>query len=714
MLRPNNRRSILRPNDTRTIYYPLGGGLDVVTPAITVKPGRAIRMVNYEPWFNGGYRRVDGYERFDGRPSPGEQSFVGFALNTVDGLQIGSTVLTGDTSGASGLVVDFEGNEVALAKTNGAFVDGETLNGSIYTMQGQAAEGNASTDELFDRFTLAAADEFRSDIQEVPGEGPARGAWQRNADVFGVRDVVGQSAAAIFLSTPDGWSSSGITMVHYVYFDEGGGGTGETVPDVGDLVIGLTSGAIATVHRTHTFSGSTQNNDASGYLSLVGVSGIFSDGEALVVNGVSFALADGDSEPFQFPPGGKYQFINHNFFANTGRFNVYGCNGVGPAFEIDEDNVVSPILFPRELMSNQPAQNAPFMIEEHGQHLFLAFRGGSAQASVIGQPTLFNGFLGAAEFGVGGEITGMNSVVGSVLVITTTRETRGLFGRTIADWDMQLIGERTGGVAYSAQKMDTVYAIDDLGITSFTRTDAFGDFAGATVSQLVQPIVEAFRASLVSSTIVRTSNQYRAYFSDGTGLIMYVPAVGSANVERSDEQTHTGVQFGLLVYPDPVMCAYSTQNENSEETSYFVSTNGFVYRDRVGRNFDGAEIESFLQPAFNHVRSPSHRKRFRRLDLEVVADSAVRLLFSSEVTSGSIFVESGASSDIEIFGGTGTWDTANWDEFNWDLSSLIRARAELNGAGENVSYTIFNSSASARPFVIQGASLHYEIRRLQR
>lgn len=50
-------------------YYPLGGGLDLVTPAISVAPGRARAALNYEADATG-YRRIQGYERYDGRTSP--------------------------------------------------------------------------------------------------------------------------------------------------------------------------------------------------------------------------------------------------------------------------------------------------------------------------------------------------------------------------------------------------------------------------------------------------------------------------------------------------------------------------------------------------------------------------------------------------------------------------------------------------------------------
>lgn len=50
-------------------YFPLGGGLDLATPAIAAKPGTARAALNYESDLSG-YRRMFGYERFDGQTSP--------------------------------------------------------------------------------------------------------------------------------------------------------------------------------------------------------------------------------------------------------------------------------------------------------------------------------------------------------------------------------------------------------------------------------------------------------------------------------------------------------------------------------------------------------------------------------------------------------------------------------------------------------------------
>ena len=50
-------------------YFPLGGGLDIVTPGLTASPGTARASLNYES-DQTGYRRMIGYERFDGQIGP--------------------------------------------------------------------------------------------------------------------------------------------------------------------------------------------------------------------------------------------------------------------------------------------------------------------------------------------------------------------------------------------------------------------------------------------------------------------------------------------------------------------------------------------------------------------------------------------------------------------------------------------------------------------
>jgi hypothetical protein len=241
----------------------------------------------------------------------------------------------------------------------------------------------------------------------------------------------------------------------------------------------------------------------------------------------------------------------------------------------------------------------------------------------------------------------------------------------------------------------------------------------------VQPIVIAARPRFNDSNIVRESNQYRLYFNDNSFIIMYVPA-GSQSESRQQRSTSKKAEFGFGSYAIPVKYIYNTDDETGKERTYFVTddlTNeGFVFEDQIGKNFDGGEIASYVRTAFNQVGSPSYRKKFRRADLELNAPSQLDLRFQSDLSYSA--AESSSSVDdlddvmnipaIDIIGGGGFWDIDNWDEFLWDGQSITTARANLQGTGENIGFLIFNQTAKSDPFVMQGITLHYDMRRLQR
>ena len=740
LIYPRRSRVSQRRAVTRTTYYPLEGGLDIVTPPLSVSPGTALAMVNYEPWYQGGYRRIPGYERFDGRPKPSDATFQGWDSTDVSAATIGLAV-TGDISGTTGVVCGLwddsaNGNlygtdYMAVTKISGpGFQNGEGLNTGAYTINSVPQLRYAPTLDLEAEWLLNAETEYRDDIQVVPGSGPVRGAWQRLADVYAIRDNAGATAGVLHKASATGWTTSGITMADYIRFDAGLA-AGLNVSE-GDTLTGGTSGATATIHRIVLNGGSVAwDGSGEGYFVLTNVAGgPFQDNEPLESPALTqIADADGANATFAFSAGGTYRFHNHNFFGGASTYRAYGCNGVDPAFEIDENGIVSPILMPLSFTDPDAtpplATNTPFLIEEHRNHLFLAFPGGILQHSAPGEPMIFQSFLGAGEFGVGDEITSLNSIVGNVLVASSTRETRGLFGTDVTSWELRIVAEQSGSVLYGSQKIDTVYSLDDLGITSIARSDQYGDFVGATVSQLVQPIVIAQRPSFNDSSIVRESNQFRLYFNDNSCIVMYVPA-GSQSESRQGGTTAVRPQFGFLSYDIPVKNIYNTDDDTGKERTYFVTDNvtnqGYVFEDQIGRNFDGEPIASYTRTAFNQIGSASFRKKFRRADVEINAQNPLDLRFQSDLTYSSVTATTSIQDlddvtnipVIDIVGGGGFWDTDNWDQFLWDGQNISTARAELRGTGENISFLIFNEAATAEPFVLQGITIHYDMRRLQR
>lgn len=727
-------RAAQKPS-TQSKYYPLNGGLDVVTPALSVDPGFALALVNYETWFNGGYRRVDGYERFDGRPKPSAALAYAATISSLSGVPslpygTGSGVAgTGATSHATAQFVQgvAVGGTSYLALTNlsGTFGTGEkvifgtaTSTGTLSTIPSVsfAPAGTGSSGFPYQSEFLAGAQNYyRQQIQPLPGTGNTLGAWQNGTNIYAVRGTgTAGTPAKLYTASGTGWTTTSLTFVSTLYYTSLGT---QGLPANGSVITGPTG--------TGTLYAGVSHNPTQGYLAITSLSGSFGTADVLKAGGTSFGTSASASTQFALPSNGFYRWRNFNFFAGASTYNTYGVNGKGPAFQIDQSNVVMPILMPNNPLTGQPSANTPFLVEEYGNCLALAFPGGSFQLSVPGVPYQFNGFLGAAQFGVGAEITSMNSVVGPNLALTTARNAQVLSGSPAAPSSLALTlaAEHAGASLYSGISLDTVYALNSLGVTSLSRTQAYGNFVGSTVSQLVQPIVATLRPQFADASIVRASNQARFYFSDGSVLIMYVPGLGQQNKAWSAIESGVTSQFGYASYPTPVFNMCNSEDATGAEVAYFGSSNGdgFCYQDRIGASWDGVMVTSYVRTAFNNCSSPAVRKYYRRADIELNALSPLALKFtadlsySSEATSSAVTALTAANiSPINIFGGGGFWDSVNWNSFVWDAQSLSSARASLGGTGENISFLIFHQAIVDAPFILQGFVLHFDPRRLQR
>lgn len=63
----------------------LDGGLDLVTPPLFVEPGRLVDCLNYECVDKVGYKRIDGFERYDGAGSPSAARYWQAVTDVIDG-----------------------------------------------------------------------------------------------------------------------------------------------------------------------------------------------------------------------------------------------------------------------------------------------------------------------------------------------------------------------------------------------------------------------------------------------------------------------------------------------------------------------------------------------------------------------------------------------------------------------------------------------------
>ena len=668
-------------------YFACQGGLNTMSPPLTMPPGFAITAQNFECLPTGGYRRIYGYERFDGRVSPSDQLYYTLPATITGTWAVGNTV-TGATSGATARILGSSDTGFLVCKITGTFNGSEslTIGGTpVATNTGSSYVGGAGTTSLDANFIAATADVYRADIGAVPGSGPVRGVWAYGGVLYAFRNNAGGTACDMYKSTASGWSQ--VTFVNEVAFTAGGTAT----PADGAT---LTQGGVtATVRRVVTRAGAWTGTAAGIFVISAPSGGNFAAGAATLTGGATVTLS-GIQTAITLPAGGRYIFTNYNFGGATGSVRMYGANGVGRAFEFDGTYLV-PI-------GTGMGTDTPSFIAAHKSHLFLAFNS-SLQHSSIGNPYAWSPVSGAAELALGDTITGLQPHVGdasnAALVATTRNRVYVLYGTSSADWNLITTAGEMGGLPYTQQKVGDMFWLDDRGVTSMAAAFQFGNFQQGTISPHIQDWILGRVARAVDSTIHRGSNQYRLFFSDGSAL--YV-TLGGGKV----------VGMMPMLFPDVPTCSCSNEWSTGVERVFFGDSDGYVYEMEKGTSFDGAAIEAFFEMAFNHIKAPQIQKRYRKVVIEMRGLGYTEALFGYSLGYASTTVAQ--PDDLSISSSTGasfTWDSFTWDSFFWDVRSLSPIEKSITGSGENISLAFRVNSTYVQPFTVTGFVLHYTPRR---
>lgn len=675
-----------------TDFYPMAGGLDLETPAIAIAPGKCFDAQNYEPNTSGGYRRIDGFERFDGRASPTAASYWVMTITQTGAIAVGAT-LSGVTSAATGRVLGVFGRTVVLGRVTGNFVLGEVLQVAAVTVAAAlslASVDAASLPSDHADYKLLVANDQRADIQMVPGSGRIRGVWVYKDVTYALRDNAAGTAGDMYKATVGGWVK--IVFGKEIQFSA-------AVAEIkeGDVVVGGTSAASGTVVRALLRSG-TWSLEGAGTLVLSGVAGTFVSGEALKVSSVAKATSASTVTDIARAPGGQLDAVNANFTGSTLTQRMYGADGVNLAFEFDGTNY-TPIR-------TGMATDTPAHIAFHKNYLLLSFLG-SVQLSGIGKPYAWTAILGAAELTTGDEVTGMlpqtGNASGASLAIFTKGKTFILYGSSGVDF--QLVPS-VFDLGYAAGTMQAVsnntYGLTARGIQALITTLSYGDFNFAAVSFLVQSLLNAKAGMETVATTSKTKNQYRLYFNDGTGLVVGL----------------TGDKInGILPlnYGMPVRCICTATLSSGKEITLFGSDDGYVYQDNTGTSFDGLPIESWIRPAFNNLKSPQVRKRYRRAVFEVKTEgfSLVNVTYDLGYANPDV-APTAVKPDLAMVGAGGYWDQFVWDRFIWDTQVYATPKISIEGTEKNISFLFYSKRAQDNAHVVSGVSLHYTPRRIER
>jgi hypothetical protein len=683
--------------------FPLQGGYDLVTPAVSARPGSLVGGYNYEPDADG-YRRFSGWERLDGRAKPhlavyavlpftaGSTAILaGQTVTTVGGFSaialLDAVVETG-TWGA-GTAAGY----VVVGDPTGSTATGDTLRVSgspVATAEGPATEGGASNDTQDAAWSALAVARRRALIGKPAGQGPVRAVWTFGADVFCIRDAAGGASAVLFKATSSGWVAQ--SLGSSIAFTAGTG----AITEGSTLALG---GASAPVRRVQIVSGSWSGGDAAGWLSIGPVTGgPFTAGAATATGGGAATLS-GAEVANVLPPGGRYEIVVHNFYGAAGWRRCYGANGVGRAFEYDA--LTGAFMWLRTGLSD--ALDKPQHIAEFRNHLWLGYAAGSWQHSATGDPVDWRALTGAGEIAVGSEVTG-SIRSDSALILLALNRIDYVTGFDADSWDVKPLTEDAGALRWSAIMGPSPLYMEDGALRRLTASDAaLGGWRMTALSSQITPLMKAITgrgAKPAAAMRVRARDLWRVFLDDGTALSVYL---GRKNPEIIP-----------LDLPAAAFTAWASPKDDGRETQLVGLADGWVCETDVGADFDGAPIEYLIRMADVLAGAPRYEKRWHSMHLEITGPPSATIRISTEVDHGDPDAAPARAEAFEVRSGGGFWNTAIWNEFYWSTQVVGQAHADLDANGRAISIAVYGETTGELPHTLRAASIHATNRRLVR
>ena len=482
-----------------------------------------------------------------------------------------------------------------------------------------------------------------------------------------------------------GWQLIDLTTTRFINFDTGQG-SGSDPFAVGNVITGATSNATGTV----TGIGIQSADRQAGYVVISGATGEFQDDELIQVGGVTVATVNGAPQTPSLNAGGIYNIVSWNFYGNPATYNMYITNGQQTALQFDGESI-APIFTGLETERDRPID-----VTVHYDHLFLVFNGGTLLHSVVGEPLNFRGDLGGFEFAVGAEITNLITTPQSIIV-TTSSNCQVIFGSGPSDWQKTYITTEKVGAANSGQYLARPLVVDLAGVIALDRTDAFGNFQDALISDNIRSLANSLFTQINTAVVNKFRNHYIVFTSSGLNLL-----VGFA-----DNQF-----IGYFPFNLNRIVVYASSNER--RMFFGTQDTGYVYEWQKGTSYDGGNIESLLQTTYAFQGQPQQKKRYRRVTISLASfNPRLPLSFAFSFSKGNATIRS-STFDGSALGGGGRWDFDNWNEFVWDGQDVPEIISDIDGVGTDISMALYNNSSELESFIVEDIIIEYSPRALKR
>lgn len=677
--------------DVQYDVIPLDGGLDQKTPTLSLKAGVVRDGINFECAVNGGYSRIGGYERVDGRAKPSDAIYTIIQVTSFTNVPAVGDTLTGNTSGATGQVIAVVTSPtyIVLTLVSGTFTNTEVVKVGATTIGTATTLSVTLTSKQNAQYLNLAADVYRALIAAVPGSGPVRGVvactFSGIDELYAFRNNAGGTACVMHKASASGWTA--VILFNEVSFTAGGA----SAPADGAT---LTQGAnTATIKRVVLQSGDWLASTAAGrFIVTTPTPGNFAAGAATI--GAIGVTLSGVQTAITLTAGGTYQFDIGNFGGQSTTRRIYGASGVQRGFEFDGETYV-PI-------TTTFSPDTPSRARIHKNHLFWAF-GSSIANSGTGFPYKWGAGVGAVETPVGDVVADMivtpgDQATGSMFV-AGRNSTFILYGTSSSNWNLVSFNTDTGAIPYSLQNLGQTYMFDDRGVINLQTAQLYGNFSTATLTQNIQDFIKEKRSKLTCSMVSKDKSQYRLFFSDNSGLWLTLV---------------NGKLKGSLpvLFSHSPSCAWNSEVANGDEVSYIGCTDGFVYQLDKGSSFDGGNVDGYCILNFNASNSPRTIKSYFAGSIETQGEAYAEFSFGYSLAYGSTErLQPNDATYPTSFVGASFWDAITWDMFYWDGVTISPTEVTVEGHGENLQVVIRTTNDYLYPYTLNSLILHYIPRR---
>ena len=531
-------------------------------------PGSARVLTNFEPSVKGGYRRINGFNKFSPNPVPG------YGETKVQGSgQTGSTLLVANLFESPVI-----GDSFSVDGVSGTY----TITSVTYSFSGKSA-----TLSLSPSLASSPADKASITFEE------------RDTRIEGLK---------YFYSTQNRTGTCLVVRDGALWAGSGGVWTNESAPNYGatlEVSGGSQTGSTLAVDGVLSDDKAPNVGDTftvDGIEKVYTVTTVSAVSAGAVTLGISPALASSPAD------NADITFLSTSMSGGTlCRFNDFNFDGTEKVVFVDGANypMTWGLFEGLTVLSGTVDVKGSTVVAPYKNHMFF----GNGSSLIFSAPFAQNDFSagsGAGTIVLPHEITGL-IIFREKLIVFTESSIHQVSGSSSSDFTLTNISDELG-----CSEPDTIQEVGgDImflgpdGLRLLGATARIGDFSLGLASRAIQDELSAVTSGLehLTSLVVRDKSQYRVLgcsFGQSEGV-----SYGFIGVQFSDQEAS-----GFSWSKTEGIKAYRTTSTvtGSSEVIQFVGETGYVYNLESGNDFDGTSIVSYYSTPFMAINDPRIRK----------------------------------------------------------------------------------------------------------